>query len=245
MKPILELRGIHKAFGNVHALRGVDFSTAPGEITALLGDNGAGKSTLVKIMAGLYTPDAGTMTVNGQTVTAFSVSGSRRLGIETVYQDRAVGGSQPLWRNLFAGRHLTAFPGLIRAKEERRASLEIIEKLGLSGAGISPDTPANLLSGGERQGLAIGRAMYFRAQVVILDEPTTALAVSETEKVLDFMRQVKDEGRSVVVITHSIEHAWRAADRFVLMSHGRIFGEWRKAELTQEELLAKLMEAER
>lgn len=244
MNNILEMRGIRKSFGSVHALRGVDFSLAPGEITALLGDNGAGKSTLIKIMSGLYAPTAGTVSIDDVPVTEFSVENARRLGIETVYQDRALGYSQPLWRNLFAGRHITRF-GLIDAQAERAAALKIIEELGLSGVGISPDTPAMLLSGGERQGLAIGRAMYFRARAVILDEPTTALAVSEVEKVLDFMRRVKAEGRSVVIITHSIEHAWRVADRFVLLSHGKVFGEWRRDELSAETLLSKLMEAER
>ncbi len=245
MAKILEMRGIRNSFGNVHALRGVDFSLGSGEITALLGDNGAGKSTLIKIIAGLYAPDAGTVEINGMRVARFSVAYARRLGVEAVYQDRALGVSQPLWRNLFAGRHVKTKFGLIAAARERKAAAELIARLGLSGAGISPDTPAGTLSGGERQGLAIGRAMYFKARAVILDEPTTALAVSESEKVLDFMRVLKSEGRSVVVITHTIEHAYRVADRFVILSHGAVFGEWRKDDLTEQNLLTRLMEAER
>lgn len=245
MNKLLEMRGIRKSFGSVRALRGVDFSLDRGEITALLGDNGAGKSTLIKIISGLYAPDEGDVEINGVRVTRFSVARARALGVEAVYQDRALGVSQPLWRNLFAGRHVKTRFGLIDAKREREAAAEIISRLGLSGAGISPDTPAGLLSGGERQGLAIGRAMYFKAGVVILDEPTTALAVSESEKVLDFMRMLKSEGRSVVVITHTIEHAYRVADRFVILSHGKVFGEWRKDELTEHDLFARLMEAER
>ena len=240
MTKILEMRDIRKSFGSVHALRGVDFSLERGEITALLGDNGAGKSTLI-----LYAPTSGTVEINGARVTRFSVAHARSLGVEAVYQDRALGVSQPLWRNLFAGRHIKTRFGLIDAKREREAAAEIISRLGLSGAGISPDTPAASLSGGERQGLAIGRAMYFKASAVILDEPTTALAVSEAEKVLDFMRLLKSEGRSVVVITHTIEHAHRVADRFVILSHGRVFGEWRKDELSEHDLFARLMEAER
>ena len=231
MTKILEMRDIRKSFGNVHALRGVDFSLDRGEITALLGDNGAGKSTLIKIISGLYAPTSGTVEINGGRVTRFSVAHARSLGVEAVYQDRALGVSQPLWRNLFAGRHIKTRFGLIDAKREREAAAEIISRLGLSGAGISPDTPAASLSGGERQ--------------VILDEPTTALAVSEAEKVLDFMRLLKSEGRSVVVITHTIEHAHRVADRFVILSHGRVFGEWRKDELSEHDLFARLMEAER
>ena len=245
MSKILEMRDIRKSFGNVHALRGVDFSLDRGEITALLGDNGAGKSTLIKIISGLYAPTSGSVEINGERVKRFSVAHARSLGVEAVYQDRALGVSQPLWRNLFAGRHIKTRFGLIDAKREREAAAEIISRLGLSGAGISPETPAGLLSGGERQGLAIGRAMYFKAGVVILDEPTTALAVSEAEKVLDFMQLLKSEGRSVVVITHTIEHAHSVADRFVILSHGKVFGEWAKDELTEHDLFARLMEAER
>ena len=244
MTNILEMRSVRKSFGSVHALRGVDFSLAEGEITALLGDNGAGKSTLAKIIAGLYAPSSGSVSIGGAPVTKFTVKNARALGVETVYQDRALGYSQPLWRNLFAGRHLKNRFGLIDAAAERAAAAAIISRLGLSGAGVSPDTAALLLSGGERQGLAIGRAMHFRARIVILDEPTTALAVGEVEKVLDFMRRVKAEGRSVMVITHSVEHAWRVADRFVVLSHGKIFGEWSREGLTAAGLLEKLIEAE-
>ena len=244
MTNILEMRSVRKSFGSVHALRGVDFSLAEGEITALLGDNGAGKSTLAKIIAGLYAPSSGSVLIGGAPVTKFTVKNARALGVETVYQDRALGYSQPLWRNLFAGRHLKNRFGLIDAAAERAAAAAIISRLGLSGAGVSPDTAALLLSGGERQGLAIGRAMHFRARIVILDEPTTALAVGEVEKVLDFMRRVKEEGRSVMVITHSVEHAWRVADRFVVLSHGKIFGEWSREGLTASGLLEKLIEAE-
>lgn len=244
MTNILEMRSVRKSFGSVHALRGVDFSLAEGEITALLGDNGAGKSTLAKIIAGLYAPSSGSVSIGGVPVTKFTVKNARSLGVETVYQDRALGYSQPLWRNLFAGRHLKNRFGLIDAAAERAAAAAIISRLGLSGAGVSPDTAALLLSGGERQGLAIGRAMHFRARIVILDEPTTALAVGEVEKVLDFMRRVKEEGRSVMVITHSVEHAWRVADRFVVLSHGKIFGEWSREGLTAAGLLEKLIEAE-
>ena len=206
MTKILEMRDIRKSFGSVHALRGVDFSLERGEITALLGDNGAGKSTLIKIISGLYAPTSGTVEINGARVTRFSVAHARSLGVEAVYQDRALGVSQPLWRNLFAGRHIKTRFGLIDAKREREAAAEIISRLGLS---------------------------------------TTALAVSEAEKVLDFMRLLKSEGRSVVVITHTIEHAHRVADRFVILSHGRVFGEWRKDELSEHDLFARLMEAER
>ena len=246
MTKILEMRDVRKSFGSVHALRGVDFSLERGEITALLGDNGAGKSTLIKIISGLYAPTSGTVEINGERVKRFSVAHARSLGVEAVYQDRALGVSQPLWRNLFAGRHIKTRFGLIDVKREREAAADIIAHLGLSGRGhIAGHSGGRRSRAARRQGLAIGRAMYFKASVVILDEPTTALAVSEAEKVLDFMRLLKSEGRSVVVITHTIEHAHRVADRFVILSHGRVFGEWRKDELSESGLFTRLMEAER
>lgn len=245
MSLILEMRDIRKSFGSVHALRGVDFCLKSAEIVALLGDNGAGKSTLIKIMSGLYSPDSGSVIFDGVPFkkNKFTVASARKAGIETVYQDRALGDSQSLWRNLFVGRHLKNKLGLIDAERERIIAKSIIEDIGLSGAGISPDTPAVSLSGGERQGLAIGRAMYFHAKVVILDEPTTALAVNEAERVLNFVREVKAEGRSAIIITHSIDHAWNLADRFVILSHGKVFGEWSKNELTLDSLFKKLREA--
>ena len=147
MTKILEMRDVRKSFGSVHALRGVDFSLERGEITALLGDNGAGKSTLIKIISGLYAPTSGTVEINGERVKRFSVAHARSLGVEAVYQDRALGVSQPLWRNLFAGRHIKTRFGLIDVKREREAAADIIAHLGLSGAGISPDTPAAVALG--------------------------------------------------------------------------------------------------
>lgn len=239
---LVEMRGIRKSFGNVEALRGVDFHVMPGEIVALLGDNGAGKSTLVKILAGLFAPDAGTFLFRGTPVNPlrFNVAKARKMGIETVYQDRALGLQQSLWRNVFMGRHIRTRWGLIDAEQERRVTAELLRRLELGGMRLTPDTPAGVLSGGERQGLAIGRAMYFDADLVLLDEPTTALALSEVDKVLEFVREVRDAGRSAVLITHSIDHAWKVSDRFVAISHGRNSGEWKRGELTFDELIAHL-----
>lgn len=244
MSNIIEVRNICKSFGNVHALRGVDFTLKRAEIAALLGDNGAGKSTLIKVISGLYPPEQGTFLFGGENINfkKFSVAAARKAGIETVHQDRALGLKQSLWRNLFMGRHITNSFGIIDVKREREIARRVIEQLGLSAFGISPDTLAGVLSGGERQGLAIGRAMYFDAEVVIMDEPTTALAVTEVEHVLNFIRGIKQKGRSVILITHSIDHAWNISDRFVIMSHGKIFGEWKKRDLTLEKLLDKLRE---
>lgn len=238
--PVAEMRGISKSFGSVMALRGVDFRVNAGEVVALLGDNGAGKSTLIKILSGFYAPDDGTICIRGRTASKFNVSQARRMGIETVYQDRALGLKQSLWRNVFMGRHIRTRFGLIDADAERRATMELLQRIGVHKEHLTPDTPAGALSGGERQALAIGRAMYFDAGLVILDEPTTALALSEVDRVIDFIRALRDAGKSAVFITHSIEHAWLAADRFVLLSRGENAGEWPRSELTQDDLMSLL-----
>lgn len=244
---LADLRGIRKSFGSVEALRGVDFRVDAGEIVGLLGDNGAGKSTLIKILSGLHRPDAGTFSFRGRAVDwrRFRVSRARAMGVETVYQDRALGLQQSLWRNVFMGRHLRTRWGLIDAARERRVTAELLARMGLGGGRLTPDTRAGVLSGGERQGLAIGRAMLFDAELVVLDEPTTALALSEVDKVLDFIRELRERGKTVVFITHSIDHVWAVADRFVILSHGRCAGEWTRGELTLEGLMARLREAAR
>ena len=242
---LIELTSVRKSFGGVQALRGLDFVLGRGEIVGLLGDNGAGKSTLIKILSGLHHPDEGHLIFDGAPVNfrRYNVAEARRIGIETVYQDKALGDQQPLWRNLFMGRHLKGRLGLIDVRRERTAAADLIAALGLSGAGISPDTPAGVLSGGERQGLAIGRAMYFQAKVVILDEPTTALAIGEVERVLEFVQRVRAQGGSVIFITHSLDHVWEVADSFVVLAHGRLFGRWSRNELTLNGLFERLREA--
>ncbi len=219
----MEMKDIRKKFGTVTALRGVDFNIKRGEIVGLLGDNGAGKSTLIKLIAGLYPADSGSFIFKEKNIELkkYSVAKGRRMGIETVYQDRALGLLQPLWQNIFIGRHLKNRFGFIDAQAEKQATVEILDKLGLGGDRVSPETLAGVLSGGERQGIAIGRAMYFDADLIILDEPTTALAVGEVDKVLKFITELKQKGKSVIFITHNINHVWQSADRFFVLSHGK------------------------
>jgi len=233
------MHGMHKSFGTVQALCGADFTVKPGEIVALLGDNGAGKSTLIKIISGLYGADAGSFVFKDHAIDfrRYSVARARKMGIETVYQDRALGVLQPLWRNMFMGRHITNRFGLIDAAAEKRITQQLLTELGLSGRGLSADAPAGVLSGGERQGIAIGRAMYFDADLVILDEPTTALAVNEADKVLNFMQSVKAKGKSVIFITHTIDHAWQSADRFFILSRGTTACVLERNAITFNELL--------
>lgn len=223
--PFLRLTGIAKSFGKVAALAGVDFALSAGEIVGLIGDNGAGKSTLVKILSGVHAPDAGSMSLDGRAIDfrRYDVRRARSLGIEAVHQDRCLCEKQPLWRNLFVGRHRAGRLGFIDVSREKAEAMEVLTGLvGLSGNGLSPEARIAGLSGGERQGLAIGRAMHFHARVVILDEPTTALSVREVARVLTFIADLKRQGRTAVFVSHTLSHVHAVADRFVLIERGRV-----------------------
>lgn len=243
MTKLLTMKGVNKSFGAVHALHNIDFSINPGEVVALVGDNGAGKSTLIKILSGLHQPDNGSMAIDSQPVDIhrYNVRQARKLGIETVYQERSLAEKQPLWRNLFVGRHLRNRFGLIRVEEEKRLTDQLLSELGFRGVGISSDACISTLSGGERQGLAIGRAMHFDARIIILDEPTNALSLHEVAKVLEFIRKIRDSGRSCLLICHNMAQTFEVADRFVFMDRGRIISESRRDELTLETLNLKML----
>ncbi|VFQ44619.1 ATP-binding cassette domain-containing protein [Desulfoluna butyratoxydans] len=244
MAPLIELSGITKSYGHVDALNGVDLTLHDNEIIGLIGDNGAGKSTLIKILSGVETFDKGTMRIGGAAVDPgrHTVKTARDMGIETVFQDKSLGESQPIWRNFFMGRHRTNPLGMIRVAHEKKEAMKVLTKIiGLKGAGLSADAPVSVLSGGERQGLAIGRAMYFNARVVILDEPTTALAVKEVDKVLGFAKALKTEGKSGIFVSHNLHHVHDVVDRFLFLQRGRVVHEARKADETPESLMATLM----
>ncbi len=167
----------------------------------------------------------------------------RRMGIETVYQERSLGEKQAIWRNVFMGRHLTHRFGFIHVAREKAIAEQILmQHLGLRGAGMDPRAPVTRLSGGERQGLAIGRAMYFQAETVILDEPTTALSLKEVGKVLAFIEQIRASGKSCILVTHNLAHAFNAADRFVIMEKGRLRMQYAKDELTLESLNRNMLD---
>lgn len=243
--PLLAARGLRKSFGAVQALRHADLDIAEGEVVALLGDNGAGKSTLVRVLSGVWKRDGGTLCFARQTVDArgYSVPVARSLGMETVYQDRALCEGQTLWRNVFVGRHLKTRWGLIDVERERAVTREMLgEWLGLTGAGLDPDATVRVLSGGERQALAIGRAMYFGARLVILDEPTTGLSLKEVNLVMAFIERLREEGRSVLVVSHHVHQAFAVADRFVFMNRGRTVGEMRKDQTSPDDLARHLLE---
>jgi simple sugar transport system ATP-binding protein len=235
----LRMEGIHKHFGKVVALDGVNFDVGTNEVVGLIGDNGAGKSTIVKILTGVFPPTAGNMYIKGEKVSfkEYNVRVAHRWGIETVYQERSLGEKQPLWRNFFVGRQITNRLGFIDIKKEKEIALHImLDLIGFRGAGITVDSTVSKLSGGERQGIAIGRAMYFNADLIVLDEPTVALSLKEVRKVLNFIRKVKESGKACVYISHTISHVYDVSDRFVIIDRGGIVANFLKSEVSLHEL---------
>ena len=242
---IVKAADLKKSFGPVEALSGVSFTIQGGEVIGLIGDNGAGKSTIIKILSGVLRPDSGSVAVNGREIdlAKYSVRMARAAGIETVYQDHSLGNKQPLWRNVFVGRHLRNRFGFIRVARERAITLSMLRhSIGLRGVGVSADALVSSLSGGERQGLAISRAMHFNSTLTILDEPTTALAVKEVGRVLSFIRSIPEKGNSALFISHNLHHVHEVADRFLVMDHGRIVHECTRENTSVSDLHARLDE---
>lgn len=236
-EPILEMHNVHKWFGNIHAVAGVDVTIDHDEVVGLVGDNGAGKSTLIKMISGVLKPTEGEIFINGEKVNISSVDKARDLGIETVHQTQAVAEDRSVADNIFLGRELVTNYGPLKVldrKQMRAISERLTQELGLDIP--SPDHEVRFCSGGERQGVAIARAMYFKARLVILDEPTTALSVRGRDQVLNLLRHMKGENISVIFITHNIHHVYPIADRFLVMSHGKVVKEVDKKDTTLEEI---------
>ena len=243
-KDIVRLEGVHMDFGAVKALRDVNLAIGRNEIVGLIGDNGAGKSTLIKVMTGVLRPTAGTIWVRDRKLDLadYSVRMAHALAIETVYQDKSLGEQQPLWRNFFVGRQITNRWGFIDVKAEKKIAGDILQKaIGFRGVGISPESTVRELSGGERQGIAIGRAMHFDADLIVLDEPTAALAVKEVRKVLEFVGKIKASGRACVYIEHNLAHVHAVADRLVVVDRGTIVAQLAPHEMTVPELTEYLI----
>ncbi len=235
--PLLRLENIEKWFGTVYALRGVTLSIYPGEVVGLIGDNGAGKSTLIKIVSGVLPQTRGSISWKGQPVRITSVKTARGLGIETVYQDRAVVGNLSVAQNIFMGREPVKRLGFLQRVDKAKMRLEA-ERLArdLELNIPSPDQQVRFCSGGEMQGVAISRAMHFRASLVILDEPTTALAVSGVHRVLNFIRRLRDEDIACLFVTHNLHDVHAVADRFVIMHQGTVIAKRAKKDVTVEQL---------
>jgi simple sugar transport system ATP-binding protein len=238
MDYILEMRGVSKSFGEVQALRDVDFFVAPNEVVGLLGDNGAGKSTLIKLITGYHHPDSGEIRFKRRKVEGLSVARARQLGIETVYQERALADLQTVWRNVFMGRELTTRFGFLDIEAMKRETEELmVGSMGFTSSSVAPEAVVRTFSGGEKQGVAIVRALHFDAQLIILDEPTMGLSLSETRKLLDFVRGIKEAGKSCIFIDHNVFHVYSVADRVVVLDRGVVAGEFLTKDITLEQLM--------
>ena len=239
---LIELRNITKSFGSIYALGGVSLHVDSGEVVGLLGDNGAGKSTLIKILAGVIKPTSGEILVQGEAVSNWNPARSRAAGIETVYQDRALAVQQSIVRNIFMGRELAGPFGWLDTHKQIAESERLMREIGFTSKVFSPRSIVGQLSGGERQGVAIARAILKDANLIVLDEPTTALSLTETAKVFHFVRQVRDAGRSIIFIGHNIHHVYEIAERFVVLDRGTVVMEKPKSEVGSAQDLIKFME---
>lgn len=237
--PLIEVQHVSKYFGSVIALQDVSMSVYAGEVMCLLGDNGAGKSTLIKIIAGVYPPDEGRVLVEGREVRFTSPRDALNAGIATVYQDLAMIPLMSISRNFFLGAEPTTGWGPFRRFDMAFADRVTREELAKMGIHVRDTAqPVGTLSGGERQSVAIARAIYFGAKVLILDEPTAALGVKEAGVVLRYIAQARARGLGVILITHNIHHAYPVGDRFTILNRGRSYGTFRKDEITREEVVA-------
>jgi simple sugar transport system ATP-binding protein len=235
---LLEVDRVCKYFGNVNALKDVTAHLDAGEVLCILGDNGAGKSTLIKILSGVHRPDEGRYLIDGEETEFQSPRDARARGIATVYQDLAVVPLMSIWRNFFLGAEPTTGPPPVKRFDSRFAKKEVRDYLLEMGIDIrDPDQPVGTLSGGERQAVAIARAVYFGARVLILDEPTSALGVKQAGIVLRYIMQSRDRGVGVIFITHNPHHAYPVGDRFVILNRGQSLGTFAKRELDQQELV--------
>ena len=239
---LIELRNVTKTYGRVFAVGGIDLHVDRGEVVGLLGDNGAGKSTLIKILAGAIPPTSGDILVRGVRVSHWDAARSRDAGIETVFQDRALAVQQSIVRNIFMGREITTWLGFLDVRKQRDEAERLMREIGFTSKVFRPESIVGQLSGGERQGVALARAIYNKADLIVMDEPTTALSLTETEKVFRFVRTVRAGGRSILFIGHNIHHVYDIADRFVVIDRGRVALRATKAEVGSAEKLIAFME---
>jgi simple sugar transport system ATP-binding protein len=245
-KYLAEVSNLTKLFGPVVALEKVNFGVGYNEVVGLVGDNGAGKSTLVKILTGVYVPTEGEIYIKGERIERLTPQKAHELGIEVVHQESSLSEQQPIWRNIFMGREITDSLGFIRIDKQKSETEKIMKNMmGFTSAAVTPDSIVRTLSGGEKQGVEIARALYFKADLVILDEPTIQLSLSEVEKVLNFVREIKRQGKSCIFITHNIYHVYPVADRFVVLDRGKVVGELERSETSLEDLSNRLLHVAR
>jgi len=236
--PLLEMENLGKFYGNVIALKGVTTSVYAGQVTCVLGDNGAGKSTFIKIIAGAHQQSEGTLRVEGKEVMFESPRDALALGIATVYQDLAVVPLMSVWRNFFLGAEPLKRIGPLKWIDKAKASRIARDEMGKMGIDIrDTEQSVGTLSGGERQSVAIARAAYFGAKLLILDEPTSALGVKQSGVVLKYILEARNRGLGVIFITHNPNHAWPVGDRFLILNRGLSMGNFAKDEITRDELI--------
>lgn len=242
--PVIQVEHINKHFGGVYAVHDVSFDLCPGEVLALVGDNGAGKSTLVKIISGAYQADEGDIYIMGKKVRMENPMQARSMGIETIYQHLALMNNLDIPANIFMGREIRAKGlfgklGLMDLKEMRNRSVELLK--GFEIRVPDPNREVMNLSGGQRQMVTISRAVYFQAQVIIMDEPTAALGVSETRKVYEFIHRLKEQGIAVIIISHNINEVFNVADRFLVLKTGKVVGIKHKEETEIDQIVTMII----
>ncbi|MDO5700817.1 MAG: ATP-binding cassette domain-containing protein [Bowdeniella nasicola] len=235
-EPIISARAIGKTFASVIALHDVDLDVLPGQVTCVLGDNGAGKSTLIKILAGVHPHSSGEFLVDGKPRRFSSPLQALRAGIATVYQDLAMIPLMSVWRNFFLGNEIVGFAGALKIAEMKRTTSEELARVGIDLRDV--DQPVGTLSGGERQSVAIARAIHRGARVLILDEPTAALGVKQSGVVLRNIQAARERGIGVVFITHNPQHATLVGDRFLVLNRGASLGQFERADVDLEDLTA-------
>jgi len=238
----LELKNVSKTFGEVQAIEDVSFRLGQNEIVGLLGDNGAGKSSLIKILTGFLQPTSGEIYFNGKKVEHLTVPKARALGVEAVYQERALAELQTVWQNIFMGRELSDRLGFLDIQRMRDETHRLMsQSMGFTSMAVSPDSRVGKFSGGEKQGVAIVRALFFKAEIIILDEPTMGLSLKETGKLVSFVNDIKRAGKSAIFIDHNILHVHNVADRVVVLDRGKIAGEFITKNITLTELMEKMV----
>jgi simple sugar transport system ATP-binding protein len=236
--PLLEVESVSKYFGNVIALKDVTTTVEAGKVTCVLGDNGAGKSTFIKILSGVHREDEGQIRMAGERVKFRSPREAKERGIATVFQDLATVPLMSIWRNFFLGSEPTVGIGPLRRIDVPAAKRTMREELAKMGIDVrDPDQPVGTLSGGERQAVAIARAIHFGAKVLILDEPTSALGVKQSGIVLRYIVQARERGVGVIFISHNPHHAYPVGDIFVILNRGKLQGSWKRGEISRDELV--------
>jgi D-xylose transport system ATP-binding protein len=239
LTPIIEMKEVSKHFGGIQALREVSIDLYEGEILGIVGHNGAGKSTLIKILSGAYTMDTGKIYFRGQEVKIRAPRDSKALGIETIYQHLALADNLNVPANVFLGREITNRIGILDDRAMEKEAHQMLDRLKLKISSLK--AKVRNLSGGQRQCIAISRAVYFNAKILIMDEPTAALGVQETEKVHDLMKQLKKEGIAIILISHDLHDVFSLSDRIAVMKNGVLVGVKKTGELTKDDVLSMII----